>query len=127
MENKYGEYRSPSRGETFVFEVYHRIENSKYDYEEQPYLTFKGRIASPTEKKKYQLQRGVNATENSLYIFASNLPTSELKPSDRVKFKGTMKLIESIGYYLNDLNMINGDIMSYEYLMSRSAKGITLQ
>lgn len=127
MENKYGEYQSPSRGETIVFEVYHRLLNSSFEYEEQPYLTFKGRIASPTEKKKYQLQRGVNATENSLYIYSSNLPTSKLEPSDRVKFKGAMKLIESIGYYLNDLNIINGDIMSYDYLMSRSAKGITLQ
>ena len=115
-----------TRGETYELKVYKRKPNSAYEYEDNPYIYFRGRPANQIEKKNYRLMSGVNGNSDSVYILATNLP-SDISIKDRVYFLGKFWTIESIGFYFDNNLIINGKVFSDEYLIARSPKGIVLQ
>lgn len=115
-----------SRGESYVLKRYKRVENSSFQYENAPDIEFKGRPANTVEKKNYRIMKGVHGNTDSVYVLCSNLP-ADIKPSDQIFFMGKMWLVESVGYYYDSSRVVNAGIMSDEYLMERSPKGITLQ
>ena len=116
----------PTNNETYLFQVYKRVENSPYVYEDYPSFQFKGRPASNIEKKKYRVQKGVNGNTDSIYILSSNL-FEELNPGDRVLGFGKIWEVQSTGYYFDSSYILNGQIMSEEYIASRCPKGVNLQ
>ena len=118
-------YKKTTNNETYDFLVIPVKKNSAYESEKDETFTFKGRPANTQEKKKYRLQKGVNASDDSVYIFATNLP-DKIKPGDRVRYLGQTQVVESVGYYY-DLNFIvNASLFSDEYIIANSPKGITL-
>lgn len=116
----------PTNNENNKAKVYKCLDNSEYIYEEVPSIEFRCRMASPIEKKKYRLIKGVNASTDSTFLFASNLPYTQLRDGDRIEFLGKIWTVESIGYYLEQSKVINNGIMSEEYLIQKSPKGITI-
>ena len=116
----------PTNNESFILEKIERKENSPYEYERVVVLTFHGRPANQREKKMYRIMQGVQGNNESVYIFATNLPQS-LKPGDRIRFSGKEYTLESTGYYYDNSRMINNSIMSEEYITKRCPKGIALQ
>jgi len=112
-------------GEVYEFSVYRRLENSDYEWESTPSITFYGKPANSVEKRNYRLMQGVNTSNDSVFIMATNLPTT-LQIRDKVQFLGKTWTIESIGYYFDANRLVNARIMSNEYIMARSPKGITL-
>ena len=114
-----------TNNESEEFVLYKRVENSKMDVENVPTLTFYGRTASTYEKNHYRISQGVVGNSDGLQIFASNLP-EEVKPFDKLLFRGKMWTIQSIGYYYDSNRIINRKIMSDEYMMKRSPKGLSI-
>lgn len=113
--------------ETYVLEVFKRKENTPYEYEDYPYLVFKGRPANNFEKKKYRLQKGVNSNTDSVFIFSSNLNINDLNPGDRITYLGKVWEVQSVGFYFDSSYVVNGAIFDENYLASRCPKGVALQ
>lgn len=119
------EFNKITNNETYDFTVIPVVKNSAYERDTKNTFTFKGRPANTGEKKKYRLQLGVNTSDDSVYIFATNLPDN-IKPGDRVKYLGQTQVVESVGYYY-DLNyVVNASIFSDEYIKAQMPKGLTL-
>ena len=114
-----------TQGETYILELYDLKENSAYEYENKPSIKFKGRPANAKEKRSYRVLKGVNSSNDSVFIYCSNLP-KDVKDGDRVKFMGEIWTISSVGYYFVESRIVNASIMSEEYLIARCPKGITL-
>ena len=112
-------------GETYEIVLYQRKENSAYEYNDFPTLSFYGRPAGQLEKKQYRIQKGVDGNTDSQYIFVSNLPDN-VKIGDRVYYLGKYWIIESIGYYFDSNMLVNAKIMSDEYIQKRCPKGIAI-
>ena len=125
----YGTFLNPqhiNEQETYTFEVYKKVKgNTAYQYEDVPSLVFKGRPASRLEKKTYRVVKGVNSAQNSVTIYASNLP-NDIQPEDRVTYLGRVMIVKSVGYFVEDANYINGGIFDEKTLLDRFPKGITL-
>ena len=113
-------------GESFILQRYPRKPNSPYEWEDVPDVTFFGRPATPQERKNYRIQAGVHGSNESVYIYATNLP-KEIKVDDKIIFNGDEKTVESVGYYLTDTRIVTNHVMSPQYIIERSPKGITLR
>lgn len=113
------------RGETYLATVYKRVKNSPYEYESEPFCTFKCRPANSREKKTYRLLQGVNTNNDSVFLITSNLPEG-VDQKDRVVFLGDTKTCESVGYYFDSNQIVNAKIMSDQYILSRCPKGIVI-
>lgn len=114
------------RGETYLFERLKRKENSPYEWEDAPDITFFGRPANQMERRTYRIQQGVNGGTDSVFVICSNLP-SDVKVKDKIRFMGKVWTVESVGYYFDSNRVVNANIMSEEYLIARSPKGINIQ
>ena len=114
-----------TNNETYDFCVIPVKKNSAYENDKDSTFTFKGRPANTQEKKKYRLQQGVNISNNSVYIFATNLP-NEIKPGDRIKYLGQMQVVESVGYYYDLSFVVNANLFNDEYIIAQCPKGLTL-
>lgn len=115
-----------TRGESYKLEVYRRVENSAYEWEDAPYCVFYGRPANQMEKRTYRIQKGVNGNTDSIFVLSSNLPEN-LSPKDKVLFLGKEWTIESTGYYFDSSLIVNANVMSEEQIIARCPKGINLQ
>lgn len=115
-----------SNDETYLYQVYKRVKNSPYQYEDTVSFVFKGRPASNIERKKYRVQKGVNGNTDSVFIFSSNL-NGELDVGDRVYYLGKIWEVQSTGYYLDSAYLVNGNLFNEEYIASRCPKGVNLQ
>lgn len=124
--NNFAGIRTSTNNETYEFLVIPVKKNSAYENDKDNTFTFKGRPANTQEKKKYRLQLGVDAHDDSVYIFATNLP-EEIKPGDRVRYLGQTQVVESVGYYYDVNGLVNASIFSDEYVIARCPKGITLR
>ena len=113
-------------GENYVGELYKRVPNSPFDYEEKPLLSFKCKIASNKEKTQFQMLSGILGNESRLQILSTRLP-SEIEVNDRILILGKYYVVESVGYYLTDNALVNPNLMSNEYIMARCPKGISLK
>lgn len=113
------------QGENIEFSLYHRKENSPYEWEEAPALIFYGRLANNLEKKQYRIQQGVNGGNESVFVLCSNLPI-EVKVGDQIRYLDKKTTVANIGYYINNSRIINYKCMSSKYILSRSPKGIVL-
>ena len=126
---KIGTFVNPQKlntQETYTLTVHKRkLGNNAYEYDETPRFTFKGRPATRLEKKTYRVVRGVNTLQNGVTIYASNLP-NDLEVEDRVTYMGRVMIVKNIGYFVDDVNIVNAGIFDNEYLLSRFPKGITL-
>lgn len=115
-----------TRGETDEIKVYKKKLNSPYEWEEIPQVVFFGRPAGNLEKRNYRILKGVDSSSDSQFIYASNVPQG-LSIGDKIIFLGKEWTLESIGYYMENANIINHKIMSDEYIISRCPKGLTLR
>lgn len=114
-----------AHGESFILKRYPRKPNSSYEWSDVPDVTFFGRPASPNEVKNYRIQQGVQGANESVYIVASNLP-KEIAVGDKITFRGDEWTVESVGYFFDSSRIVNNHVMSDEYIIQRSPKGITL-
>ena len=115
-----------TRGETYELQLFRRVENSAYEFEDKPSAYFYGRPANQMEKREYRIMQGVNGDSTSIYVLCSNLP-KDIKIKDRVYFLGKVWSVESVGYYYENNRVVNGKVFSNEYLIERSPKGLNLQ
>ena len=113
-------------GETYTIEAFRLKENSEYEYEKEPYITFKGRPASTLEAKNYRIQSGVDGSTDSVYVVATNLPP-EIKTGDKVRFMSKSWTIANTGYYFDQARIINASVLSDEQIVARCPKGLSLQ
>lgn len=116
----------PTNNEIYTLELTKRKKNSSFEWEDAPLLRFKGRPANQVEKKNYRIQKGVNGGSDSVFVFATNLPT-EVDINDQIKFMGKIWTVQSIGYYFNEARLVNADLLSEEQIVERCPKGINLQ
>lgn len=114
------------RGENYKYKVYKRKENSPYEWEESPIVTFKGRPASQLEIKQYRIQKGVNGGTDSVFVICSNLPAI-VDEKDKIFFLGKEWTVQSIGYYFDEAKFVNAGLFSDEYIAARCPKGLNLQ
>lgn len=112
-------------GETFEVKVIRRIENSAYEYENVEVGTFNAAIVGTKETRNYRITSGVNGNSDSLFIKCSNLPI-EVKVGDYVEILGEQKLVNSIGYFFEQINVVNAKLFSNEYLQSKCPKGLNI-
>lgn len=112
-----------SRGECFRAEVYKRIENSA-EVNEVPSFSFMCRPASNYEKKQY-VSNGLITKDSSIMLYATRID-GEIKNGDQVLFNGEMKIVESVGYYLNKSRNLGAYAFNTEELIKNCPKGITL-
>lgn len=122
---KYTDARLISNNETYDLLLAPRKENSSYEYSDKDYIRFKGRPAGQREIKQFRLQKGVNASAESVYIVSSSLP-EEIKIGDKIKFLGKVMLVQSIGYYFEENRILNAGLYDEEYIIAKCPKGITL-
>jgi len=115
----------PTNNEKFLIQVFSRKKNSAYNYDDSPTIEFYGRPANNAEKKTYRILKGVHGQQETLYLYVTNLP-EDLKPGDMIRFQGTDKIVETIGYYYNNSLIVNPSVMSDEYVIARCPKGITV-
>lgn len=112
--------------ERYECKLFKRLENSPYEYEQEPSITFRCRPATRQEKNEYRLQAGVHTTTDSVYLVSSNLPEN-IKDGDKVLFKGQLWIVASVGYYFDENILVNASLMSDKYIEERCPKGITLK
>lgn len=105
--------------------VWNPIKNNSAYEETKNFVTFKGKPASPQEKKEYRITKGVIGGQETQYIISSNLP-EEIKVGDNVQFLGKPWIVTSIGYYFDQTRIINPSIFDEEYIKAKCPKGITL-
>lgn len=115
-----------ARGETYRLDRYPRLEDSPYEFEKVPDISFFGRPASNVEKRNYRIQQGVDGNSESVYVVCTNLP-SNVKPKDRIMFLGKFWSVQSIGFYYEENKVLNGKVFSNDYLVARCPKGLNLQ
>lgn len=124
---KYGSVLIPLKDETLTFQIFKRLPNSAYEYEDKPSITFRGKFANDLEKSNYRIQTGVNGNQDSLFIYSSNLPIKDLKVGDMVLVMGEKRYIQSIGYYYSQNRIVNYSLFSEQYIAEKSPKGINVQ
>lgn len=113
------------RGESFILKRYPRKPNSPYEWSDVPDVTFFGRPATPNEIKNYRIQAGVHGSQESVFIYVTNLP-KEIQVGDKLTFKGDEWTVQSVGYYYEDTRVVTSHLMSDDYIIERCPKGITL-
>lgn len=124
---KYGSVLIPLKDETLTFQIFKRLSNSAYEYEDKPSITFRGKFANDLEKNQYRIQAGVNGAQDSLFIYSSNLPIKDLKIGDMVLVMGEKRYIQSIGYYYSQNRIVNYSLFNDDYIMEKSPKGLNVQ
>ena len=112
-----------TNNETLEFVVIPRKEDDKYVYDKDNSFTFRGKIANTREKKLYRLQQGVNGNQDTVYIYATNLP-KEVKVGDQIRFLGQTQTIKSVGYYYDVNGIVNASLFSDEYIQAQCPKGL---
>ena len=114
-----------AKDEIYAAEVHKHIDNSPFQYEQQPAFTFRCKVASSAESKRYVVTKGLEAKKEGIMLYATNLEGS-IEPSDHIIFRGKTWLVESVGYYDDDSRFVNGSIMSVGKLISKLPKGVVL-
>ena len=116
----------PARGETYELKRFPRKENSPYEFDGAPDITFYGRPASQYEVRNYRIQQGVNGNNDSVFVYCTNLPDT-IKPKDKIRYLGKDWTVESIGYYFDNNLIVNARLFSDGYIADRCPKGLNLQ
>ena len=114
-----------AKGEHYIAEVYKRVGNSSFEYQKTPAFSFRCKVASSAESKRYTVTKGLEAKKDGLMLYATNLDR-ELEPSDHIVFRGKTWLVESVGYYEDESRLVNGSHMSFGKLISKLPKGVVL-
>ncbi len=124
---KYGSVLIPTKDETLEFQVFKRLSNTAYEYEDKPSITFRGKFANDLEKNQYRIQMGINGNQDSLFIYSSNMPIEDLKVGDMVLVMGEKRYIQSVGYYYTQNKITNLSLFSDKYIIQKSPKGLNIQ
>jgi len=109
--------------ERFNAKLYKRVVNSN-DYEKTPRMTFKCKVANQKEKSSFQVSGGVLTQNQGIYIISTRLP-SDIQVDDRIFLLNKYWLVESVGYYISETNMLTNDL-SDEKLTNNFIKGLKL-
>lgn len=120
---KFKDIYIPTNNETHNLK-FCKVTKNGWEFDENA-ISFKGRVASSLEQKRYNIMKGVVNNKNTIYIYASNLP-EEIKPDDKVLFLGKEMTVTSVGYYIDQSKMIDASIFDPDYIKAISPKGITL-
>ena len=114
-----------AKGELYTAEVHKHLSNSPFQYEQQISFTFRCKVASSAESKRYTVTKGLEAKKDGLMLYATNLD-GDIEPSDHVVFRGKTWLVESVGYYEDESRFVDGSAMSAGKLISKLPKGVVL-
>lgn len=113
-----------SRGEIFKAVVYKRKENSA-EVNDYPSFSFMCRVANNLERKNY-ISNGLITKNDTLMLYATRID-GEIKNGDQVLFNGEMKIVDSVGYYLNKTRFLNATSFNNEEIIKNAPKGISLK
>lgn len=116
----------PTSDEKYELELYKRVKNSPYEYEQNPSAYFKGRPANQLEKRNYRVMKGVNGNTDSIFVKVTNLP-EDVDIGDKIRFLGKIWSVQSVGYYFNEALFVNASVFSDLQIIARCPKGINLQ
>lgn len=114
-----------AKGEHYVAEVHKHISNSPFQYAQETSFSFRCKVASSAESKRYTVTKGLEAKKDGLMLYATNLE-GDLEPSDHIVFRGKTWLVDSVGYYEDESRLVNGSSMSVGKLISKLPKGVVL-
>lgn len=114
-----------AKGEHYVAEVHKHLSNSPFQYAQETSFSFRCKVASSAESKRYTVTKGLEATKGGVMLYATNLE-GNLEPSDHIIFRGKTWLVESVGYYDDESRLVNGSSMSVGKLISKLPKGVVL-
>lgn len=114
-----------AKGEHYVAEVHKHLSNSPFQYAQETSFSFRCKVASSAESKRYTVTKGLEAKKDGIMLYATNLD-GDIEPSDHVVFRGKTWLVESVGYYDDESRLVNGSPMSVGKLISRLPKGVVL-
>lgn len=114
-----------AKGELYVAEVHKHLSNSPFEYAQETSFSFRCKIASSAESKRYTVTKGLEAKKEGTMLYATNLE-GDIEPSDHVVFRGKTWLVESVGYYEDDSRFVDGSHMSVRKLIEKLPKGVVL-
>lgn len=114
----------PTRGEAYEIKVYKRKQGFDFEYEYA--FSFRGRPSTQLEKKTYRIAKGVEGSQDSISIFATNM-NGTVDEGDKVEFLGKSYTVASVGYYFDQARIVNPSFMSDKAIMGRCPKGIQVQ
>ena len=114
-----------AKEEHYTAEVHKHISNSPFQYEQQTAFTFRCKVASSAESKRFIVTKGLEAKKEGIMLYATNLE-GDIEPSDHVVFRGKTWLVESVGYYEDESRLVDGSSMSAGKLISKLPKGVVL-
>lgn len=114
-----------AKGEHYTAEVHKHISNSPFQYEQQTAFTFRCKVASSAESKRFIVTKGLEAKKEGIMLYATNLEGG-IEPSDHIVFRGKTWLVESVGYYEDESRLVNGSSMSAGKLTGKLPKGVVL-
>ena len=114
-----------AKGELYTAEVHKHLSNSPFQYAQETSFSFRCKVASSAESKRYTVTKGLEAKKDGLMLYATNLE-GNIEPSDHVVFRGKTWLVESVGYYEDESRFVNGSIMSVGKITSKLPKGVVL-
>ena len=114
-----------AKGEHYTAEVHKHISNSPFQYEQQTAFTFRCKVASSAESKRFIVTKGLEAKKEGIMLYATNLEGG-IEPSDHIVFRGKTWLVESVGYYEDESRLVNGSSMSAGKLTAKLPKGVVL-
>lgn len=114
-----------AKGELYTAEVHKHVDNTPFQYAQEASFTFRCRVASSAESKRYTVTKGLEAKKDGIMLYATNLE-GNIEPSDRIIFRGKTWLVESVGYYEDESRFVDGSHMSVGKLTSKLPKGVVL-
>ena len=114
-----------AKGELYVAEVHKHLSNSPFQYAQETSFSFRCKVASSAESKRYTVTKGLEAKKDGTMLYATNLE-GDIEPSDHVVFRGKTWLVESVGYYEDESRLVDGSSMSAGKLISKLPKGVVL-
>ncbi len=114
-----------AKGELYTAEVHKHLSNSPFQYAQETSFSFRCKVASSAESKRFIVTKGLEAKKGGTMLYATNLE-GDIEPSDHVVFRGKTWTVESVGYYEDESRLVNGSIMSVGRLISKLPKGVVL-
>lgn len=88
-------------------------------------IRFDVRPAGNSEKRTFQPVSGILSEAVGIYLYTQDLP-SEIAPHDMVVFLGKQYMVESVGYFMEDLRILGAKRFADTTLIEKFPKGIKI-
>ncbi|MCK9576410.1 MAG: hypothetical protein M0R51_10855 [Clostridia bacterium] len=123
----------PSKTAQYIIETSGDFEGKIYSWDGRKYvkisddvgIKFDVRPVGNSEKRTFQPISGILSEAVGIYLYTQDLP-SEIAPHDTVVYLGKYYMVESVGYYAEDLRILGAKRFPDDKLIEKFPKGIKI-